>query len=559
MTHGHPHDPRVAAPLGGEPSLLMVHADDHEPMIEGVGEPSVRVGEADDAMPDALWDEGGDPNDLFLQRWGILAPAGPRGDRLLALVEPLIRRRREQQRGEPPKVFRVPPKLSQSEAARWKKEVFRPQRDLDVELPRYQLVLGDLDEVPLAVQQVQATDGYVGRIAFPSDEGFEAYVDKLLRWEDHAAPAREGHAIFYTVHDQTHATRVGYDALVRPCLEACRQRRERGQLDADSLVDRGHERTPDPGELLAVARTDRPSVLLSLSHGEGPPRAGWRSDEHQRRRQGAMSFGRSGQLTGDDLGRGAFMPGGVWLMMACFGAGSPEASAYHPWLVELAGQGGYRGDPSAVLAGIPSERPFVARIPQQVLANPDGPLAFLGHVDLAWTYSFRELDGGASNRPAKLMGVLRSILKRDRIGIGFRELYRFFEQVNTELLALERDAAAGRIARDHALQLRRSHLWMLREDLSAYVLLGDPAVRLPLRTGVPVLPSPGPVGAVVRERAALPLGIDALERAIGAMLLGDEGLRVIAERHGIDRAELRRLYERYSAGGRAALGVPDDD
>ena len=52
--------------------------------------------------------------------------------------------------------------------------------------------------------------------------------------------------------------------------------------------------------------------------------------------------------------------------------------------------------------------------------------------------------------------------------------------------------------------------------------------------------------------------IDELERAIGALLLGDDGLRVVAERFGIDRAELRRLYERYGAAGRAALGVDDD-
>jgi hypothetical protein len=546
-------------------SLLMVHADDHEPVIEDMGGDAVRVGQVEDAMPDHLWDEGGDPNDLYAQRWGVIAPEGPRGDRLLALVEPLVRHRREQQGGEPPQIYRVPPAMTQSEAAVWRKHVFDPQRDADIELPRYQLVLGDLDEVSLALQQIQATDSYVGRLAFPDDAGYEAYVDKLLRWEQHAAPQAEGRAIFYTVHDRTTATSIGHDALVRPCLEASRQRLERGQLNADALVDAGPERVPDPDHLVGLARTDRPAMLLSLSHGEGPPRAGWPSDEHQRRCQGGMSFGRRGQLRGEDLVRGAFMPGGVWLMMACFGAGSPTQSAYHPWLVELQTQGGFRGDPRAVLDGIPSGRPFVARLPQAALANPDGPLAFLGHMDLAWTYSFRELDGGAQTRAGKFVNVLRSVLKRDRIGIGIRELYRYCEQTNAELLALESEVKAGRIASDAALATRRSHLWMLREDLSAYVLLGDPAARLPLRDpSVAALAGPAPpvvfAGAPggTAEPVRLPLPIEELERAIGAMLLGDEGLRVVAERHGIDRSELRRLYERYSAGGRAALGVDDE-
>ena len=32
---------------------------------------------------------------------------------------------------------------------------------------------------------------------------------------------------------------------------------------------------------------------------------------------------------------------------------------------------------------------------------------------------------------------------------------------------------------------KRSHLWMLRQDLAGYILLGDPAVRLPLQPAAP--------------------------------------------------------------------------
>ena len=30
--------------------------------------------------------------------------------------------------------------------------------------------------------------------------------------------------------------------------------------------------------------------------------------------------------------------------------------------------------------------------------------------------------------------------------------------------------------------LHRAHLWMTRHDLAGYILLGDPAVRLPIRS-----------------------------------------------------------------------------
>jgi hypothetical protein len=58
---------------------------------------------------------------------------------------------------------------------------------------------------------------------------------------------------------------------------------------------------------------------------------------------------------------------------------------------------------------------------------------------------------------------------------------RFFDQTNVELTALyDREAQARASNEPYALEAARlGHLWMLRQDLAAYVLLGDPAVRLP--------------------------------------------------------------------------------
>ena len=466
-------------------NLLMVHADDHAPVLaDGLAESTAR-GQQIGGRPeeaDHFWDEGGDPNDIELQRWAVIAPQGPEGDRLLALVRPLIEHRQAQQ-GDAVKVYRVPQRLTQDEAMRWKKREFDSGADLNIEVPRYQLILGDLDQVPLALQQVQASDGYVGRLAFDKEEDYGAYIDKLLRWERAAAGVAKPDSLFFTVHDGTAATAVGHRALVAPGVEVVRRRQQSGQYPANEILEFGDTVTPSPDELLARASHTAPSVLFTLSHGEGAPRGGWRSPEEQRRRQGAMSFGREGKITGEDLRSRPFMPGGVWFMLACYGAGTPDVSAYQHWLAALAAAGQFRGKPEAVLAGLPgpNERPFTAALPQAVLANPDGPLAFMGHIDLAWTYSFQELDSGATNRPARYMAITRSILKRDRVGVSMRELLRFFDQTNVELTSLQdqeaRERSAGRPVQVDAA--RQGHLWMLRQDLAAYVLLGDPAARLP--------------------------------------------------------------------------------
>lgn len=535
-------------------NLLMVHADDHAPMLDAVSEASVHAPRAESALPDHLWDEGGDPNDLHAQRWGVIAPEGPRGDRLLALVAPLIARRREQQGGEPVRIYRVPERMRASEAAIWKKSVFRTQQELDIDLPRYQLILGDLHEVPLSIQQMQGSDGFVGRLAFDRDEDYAAYADKVLRWESNPAPHTAGRAVFHTVQDGTSATRLGQRALVTPGVALLRERLERGQLNADQIVENRPFGGPNPAELAEAVRTDRPAMLLSLSHGEGPPRAGWASAEAQRAGQGAMSFGSAGRLRGEDLRDAAFLPGGVWFMLACFGAGSPEASAYAHWLRELASLDSFRGAIGEVLEGIPRERPFIAGIPKAVLASANGPLGFYGHIDLAWSYSFQDLDQGPIARPARFMGVVRSVLKRDRLGIGFRELFRTFEQVNTELSVLQDEQAQKGVAPDAAARTRQAQLWMLRQDLGAYVLLGDPAARLPLADrSAPPPPAPTPV--LAEPPPTLPIGIDELEEAIAKLTLGEASPKEIAAEYGIDRADLRRLAEIYQRAGRKALGA----
>lgn len=583
----------------------MVHADDHAPVLDGLPEGAAQgqaTGEEAGSSPDHFWDEGGDPNDLEVQRWGVIAPIGPAGDRLLALIRPLVALREEQQ-GAPVRVYRVPPEMTQDEAMRWKKREFDNGADFNIDVPRYQLLLGDLDQMPLALQQVQASDGYVGRLAFSKEDDYAAYAEKVLRWDRRSrAAGRGGKSLFFTVHDGTAATTVGHRALIGPGVEIARKRHVAGQYPAREIVEFGDSFTPSPDELLSRTAAVEPSVLFTLSHGEGAPRGGWRSPDEQRSRQGAMSFGREGRIASDDLRARAFLPGGVWFMLACYGAGTPAVSAYRHWLASLAGAGQYRGKVDAVLAGLPGprDRPFIAAIPQAVLANPEGPLAFMGHIDLAWTYSFQELDSGATNRPARFMAITRSLLKRDRAGVSLRELIRFFDQTNVELTALlDQEAQAKAAGQPYTPDLgRQGHLWMLRQDLAAYVLLGDPACRLPdadeaiaasppapvevssararpvepsAQVAAPApAPTPAPAPAPAPARAREPLGfaqpaeapvlsaseLDALEEAIARRVAAELHLQSVAGRLGLGGDALARMLADYRAGGREALQRP---
>jgi len=549
--------------------LLLVNAEnDQATLHEGLplhstdGEPRPHGG----AAPAFLWDQGGDPDSLVAQRWGVLAPEGPEGDRLLSLMAPLCRHRQESQDGAPVRIYRVPAGLDGDEAARWKDRILRDESVPERDQPRYLLLLGDLDQVSLELQQVVSSDGFVGRLAFQEEGDYEAYVEKVLRWERAPAPVDRARSLFYTVHDGTAATLSGYQGLVSPGIASCREQLALGYLKAREVREVGSPEDPSVDTLLSEVAASDPTLLFTLSHGLGAPRAGWSSPDHQRALQGAMSLGRGQRLDAEAVRSRPFLPGGIWCFLACFSAGTPARSAYHPWLSRLQSVGQFPGQLDSLLASLPQEgtRPFIAALPQAALANPEGPLAVVGHVDLAWTYSFQDQGKDARYRPSRFLGLLRNLLAGRRAGVGLNALLRFFNEVNLELALLfdvdESARAARREVSDTAV--RRGHLWMLRQDLAGYILLGDPAVRLAQEESrpqpVPSLATSGFTGIPWRS-VPLPapgetsLTVDTVEEAVLALLSGKEPLKELARRAGTSPSTLRQWERLYKDAGRAAL------
>ncbi|HEX8111186.1 MAG TPA: hypothetical protein VF516_25825, partial [Kofleriaceae bacterium] len=176
---------------------------------------------------------GGDPGSLRDQGWGVIAPSGDVGDRLLALAKPLIDRRTADQDREVP-VYRVPPGMTEVQAAAWvdRKLV---ENKLDDAIPGYLLVLGRPDQVSFELQQVLATGFNVGRVGFDADAGYEAYIEKLLRSE--RAPARgPARAVYFTARDGTPATELGRRLLMQPCITDAEEQRGGGRCAATEIA-----------------------------------------------------------------------------------------------------------------------------------------------------------------------------------------------------------------------------------------------------------------------------------------------------------------------------------
>jgi hypothetical protein len=469
------------------------------------------------------------------------------------LIEPLRRARQEEQGGAPPKVYRVPPDMSLLQAMRWKEQVYRDEAVPDEERPAYLLFLGDLDHVSIQLQQVMASDTFVGRLAFPKDEGFEAYAAKVLQWE--RGPAREAVArtLFYAAQDGSAATTHGYLRLIKPSVTLCRQSQATGSFPAREIADVAESMDGSIGSLVERAAAAEGSLLFTLSHGLGPPRAGWASAHEQRLLQGALCGGPGEQLVAQDVAERSFLPGGMWLYYACFSAGTPSRSAYHHWLYRLKKVGEHGDALAPVLAGL-SKQPFVAALPQAALANPRGPLAVIGHIDLAWTSSYQDRDG--RSRPSRFTGLLRGLANGCRAGLGLYALTRFAAELDVSLAHLLDLEEEARVARQVGPldPMEQAHLWMVRQDLSGFVLLGDPAVRLPLspmkgKAAQGALPSG--LGSAAPDLGTA--GGDTMEEAVLALLMGEAAARDLAARYGVSLGTLRKWESVYREAGRAAL------
>ncbi|HEY4244298.1 MAG TPA: FHIPEP family type III secretion protein [Kofleriaceae bacterium] len=427
-------------------------SDDPAPLLAtAAGEP-VRVALPADAAPPApgvrvralalAADPLAPPDALDKQGWGLVLPAGERGDHLRALIAPLERYRCDEQHAAF-RVFRIAPSQA---PARWISDSFEsiPKRDR----PRYVLVLGDFDEVSLDLQLALSPLAAVGRLAFDTDDAYRAYAAKAVAAA--RAPRAPAPACVYLADDGSDAIALARAQLSIPL--------------AQRLADDAATRTVsgDKAALLAAAAAAR--VLVTVSHGLGDalPYA------ERRARQGTLLTAPGEFLTAADVATAPFAPGGMWFLFACFGAGTPAASRYAPWLAELSGD----ARTAALLRTVveagqlgAGEPPFVAAVPKAALANPQGPLCVIGHVDLAWAYGF-QADG--EGRFDRYYSPVRVLARGGPAGVALEELAQTHNDVANRLVELY-----SRRTTVPARQL--AQLWMLREDLHNFILLGDPA------------------------------------------------------------------------------------
>ena len=416
---------------------------------------------------------GTDTNSVRDMGWGIIV-VEERAEAYLGAIRLLIEWR-EQQMAESAVILKVSADEihEMDQVERWLSEHYWSLH-MD-KRPRYLLLVGDLHELPIALERSLTGHAMVGRLAFthpgpnrePVLKDYRAYVEKLLQIEKSTYRRSKPEMLFYGVEDGSQATQIGIEQLLKPALKYLDKSESEAPLPGFRGVHQLSESSfgePCPETLFEDPAVSDPNLLLSISHGMGCP-----NDKAQRwALQGAMSFG-SEFVTAENLRERCFLPGGLWFYLACFGAGVPSQSVFRGWLEEM---GVAELEIDYLLMSL-SEQPFISALPQAALANPHGPVGVVSHIDLAWTYGLVEptVEGSDLELHRRISDPLIRMRIRDgkspRVGLMLAELGCSLKRYDTRIITLT-----------GAQERPEPTLWMARQDFAAYILLGDPATRL---------------------------------------------------------------------------------
>ena len=342
-------------------------------------------------------------------------------------------------------------------------------------MPYYLLLVGDPTLIPFEFQYQLDVQHAVGRIAFDSLADYAQYAESVVSAEKNP-PARPRRATFFSVVNPDDVpTRLSNQHLVTPLAESLAT----SAPDWEVITHAGDVATRSKlAQLLGGDET--PALLFTASHGIGfPPQ-----NSDQLRRQGALlcrewggpyakrPIGADCYFSADDVSDSAELHGLISFHFACYSAGTPQNDNY-----------AHLDHDQKLIA----PRSFIAALPKRLLSHPKGgALACIGHIDRAWGSSFLR---GNNSETATFEDTINQILHGQRVGAAMASFNDRYAQLASDissnlatwsfLVDLQPPTLAPQKAAFDKTLLQINQLWTGHNDARAYIILGDPAAKLP--------------------------------------------------------------------------------
>jgi hypothetical protein len=407
--------------------------------------------------------------------WALLLPPRSRETEAIeAALKPLVLHRKGQVIYSPIPFDSCPPDA-------WIRDKYN-QMD---SRPYYVLLAGSVQDIPFRFQYNFDVSAAVGRLSLNTIEDYSAYAIKVVEFEtrDKLSVARRA-VVFATEHPSSQdggATYLSRYFMAEPLADMITKK----GIPVTKLLGIDNNDNQKPANLNnlkeALQETQGlfPALVYTATHGLGVPGYGKEDEEIRRRMQGALVCqdydGQDGVFSEDHVPNGSFLHGSIVCTFACYSAGTPARSDFFHWL----------HDPRLLTC-----RPikdFVAALPIRMLAHPQGPLAYLGHIDPSFGLSFTGPDQNIGNRSwGSRMGPFRDAVKLllDGATIGYAadSINATYSQLSVSLANDEDDFRANpNKAHESPWRGELVNKWIARNDMQNFVVLGDPAVKAKMK------------------------------------------------------------------------------
>ncbi|QDT50539.1 hypothetical protein Pan258_46180 [Symmachiella dynata] len=341
-------------------------------------------------------------------------------------------------------------------------------------VPYYLLIIGSPNSIPFRFQYQLDVAYAVGRLWFDGDDAYSKY----RQYSESVVAAETGKialsrkAVFFGVENENdRATQLSAKELVAPLADGLPKwlNRDKPAWDIGKII--GNQATKEKlGRLLGGDET--PSLIFTASHGMGFNNG----DSKQLRHQGALlcqdwpgplawrrPIAVDHYFSGDDIDDNANVFGLIAFQFACYGAGTPKMDDFSHLSL---------GNPVEI-----APHAFLASLPQSLVGHPNGSaLAVIGHVERAWGYSFMW------NRAGRQLQAFQATLTKTMDGLPIGAALEYFNcryaELSTALSAVLEDIDLGVNVPDQDV----AELWTANNDARSYIIVGDPAVRLPLKS-----------------------------------------------------------------------------
>ena len=372
-------------------------------------------------------------------------------------------------------------------------------------MPYYLLIVGDPERIPFEFQYALDAQYAVGRLHFEGATREETLA-MYARYARSVVEAESGQwglprqaVIFGPRHEHDPETELLARDLVEPMLQELKRP---GLTVEEWRVTPVVDEVATKAHLLRLLGGDRrPAVLVIAAHGTSYPKG----HQDQYDEQGSIvcvdwqpdtgALTRNDYLTGRDVADDASLLGMIVFTVAGFSAGTPRL------------ENQVTSEPPREL----SDRAFVSRLSQRLLGHPrGGALAIIGHVDTSWSDTLQQSadeQSGAkpsgSERSDTYVGTVSRLVRGFTVGSAMDFFNTRYAQTAAELVdrLLTPTLQGGSIG-------QRDRLINEAIDVRNYIVLGDPAARVPVDGPVPEQPASITIDPA--EIAALEAGLTPL-------------------------------------------------